>query len=254
MIDLNIPLPADAPKPKKVRKGFLVIFCSIVLRILGLAVAAAAIGAGGWTIYQITKDHLDSTGMVQQAVKGAFLCLAGLLALIAETRTRWTMRSCVNTYVIFGSYLARGMYYVILGIICFALQISAPYIQVPSILQFNWVAGGIIGVGGLNLIFYPIYWKYLRLKAVQEQNAPTIANPEEVVYGYTEYVKAAPTAGPTANLPTSSSAPPTMDVVTTVVTTKTVEEVVIDVPPTYLSTGKGPIEIVAPEAVGVPVC
>jgi len=184
-INLNIPLPADAPKPKKVRKGCGIILGRILLRIIGLVIAVALCAYGGWICYQVPQNLGSISQIVQVVAQGGFLCLAGIFALIAETRTRWTMRGCINTYVIFANYLARGLFYCFLGALCFAIQYNPPY------LNPTWLAGGILGGGGLNLLFYPFFWKYQRRRDIaKQQAAPRLAYPEEVIYGMnTEYIQ-----------------------------------------------------------------
>jgi len=192
-IDLDIPATGEAAKPKKVRRSCLLVLATIVIRLLGLAVAAGCIGLGAWICYQIPND-LSVPGITSQVAQGGFLCLAGLLFLIAELRTRWTMRGCMNTYILFGNYLARGFCYIFIGGLIFALNAQ------PPIIKLAWLAGGMIAVGGVNIIFYPIYWKYLRNKAFAKQTEqPKVAFPEEVVYGLDAYI-------PKANVPAAAPA------------------------------------------------
>jgi len=197
-IDLNIPAPADAPKPKRVRKGCLLGFGAVILRILGVAVGVGCIAYGAWIFYQIT-DNISTTGIIGIVAQGGFLCVAGILTLIAELRTRWVMRGCINTYIVFANYLTRGAFYLFLGALIFGVRARPPsgvHESTPPYVNLVYLAAGIIGVGALNIVYYLPYWKYERRKATAEQEAvPRLANPEEVVYGMdTDYMRKNTTA------------------------------------------------------------
>jgi len=185
-LDFNkIPPPTDAPKPKKVKRGFFLILGAILLRFVGLAIGAACLGFGGWILYQIPQN-LAITPIVANVAQGGFLCLVGFLTILAETRMRWTMRGCISTYVMLSSYLARGVFYCFIGAITFALKHQPPFN-----IKLAWIAGGIVGGGALNLFFYIFYWRFLRQRAIARANAVVrVANPEEIVYGMnTEYIR-----------------------------------------------------------------
>lgn len=96
--------------------------------------------------------------------------------------------SWICLYIVCTLAITRDEFLIVrcsLGGLCFALNATPPYIKL------SWLAGGFIGVGGLNVVFYPFYWKYLRAKAFAKENEiPKIAFPEEVVYGMnTQYIK-----------------------------------------------------------------
>lgn len=73
-----------------------------------------------------------------------------------------------------------------MGAIIFALD----YYDPPVVKQ-AWMAGGILGVGVLNIIYYPFYWKHERkVEISKNQEVPLEPYPEEIVYGFdTLYIK-----------------------------------------------------------------
>lgn len=66
-----------------------------------------------------------------------------------------------------------------MGAIIFALE----YYDPPFVKQ-AWMAGGILAVGVLNIIYYPFYWKHERKVQISKiQEVPLEPYPEEIIYG-----------------------------------------------------------------------
>jgi len=185
---MQIPITDESqtPKPPKVRRSCMLGFVAIVLRILGLVVAVVTLAYGAWAFFQIPQNLDSIQNLIAAGATGAFCAFIGGLSLLAELRNRWTMRGCLSTYILFASYLGRGLVYVAFGGIMFALK----YYNPPVVKQ-EWIAAGILAVGVLNLIYYPFYWKQERkIEISKAHKVPLEPYPEEIIYGMdTLYIK-----------------------------------------------------------------
>lgn len=169
-------------RPAGSKRGCGFITAAVLLRLCGILGALGMLLVGVWILYNVRNQKgLDKIG--QYGAMGAFLCIAGILALIGEFRTKRCSRGCMNTYIILASYLSRGILFVLVGGLMFTV---INFAQLPVNIQISWIAGGLVAIGVLNFIYYIFYCQYKRKKAVALQ-PKYVANAEEIAYGMNLY-------------------------------------------------------------------
>jgi len=170
---------ASAGGKHRVRRGCGLVFFAIIIRLYCFVMGVVELGCGGWILYQLSNNKLAALPILSNVAQGGFLILGGFLALLAETRTKRTMERCLNTYIILSNYLARAIFYIVVGGLTFPMNFQIMYIGKYG--NSKILAGLIVAGGLMNLVYTPFHYRYQRKKRAAEHTVVTTF-PEEVAY------------------------------------------------------------------------
>jgi len=161
---------------RHVSKGCGLVVFAIIIRMFCFLIGIVEIGCGGWVLYQVA-NNIVLLPILSHVAQGGFLILAGFLTVLAESRTKRTMEGCLNTYIILSNYLARAVFYIVIGGVTFPMNFQIIYLGKYGSSK---ILSGLIVAGGLmNLLYAPFNFRYQRKKKMALHTIVTL--PEETV-------------------------------------------------------------------------
>lgn len=92
--------------------------------------------------------------------------MVGLAIIFAELRTRWTTTRTIKVVVFLGSWLGRGIFYILAALLNLPITVEVYNIQLAQGKEF----AGLVGLAGvLSLIMYVFVFKLERKREMARQ-------------------------------------------------------------------------------------
>lgn len=158
-----------ASKPPKIRGNICLYIVMIFVRFYCLIAGLAELGYGGWIFYQTAVDVVPTKiplNILAGIATGGFCCLGGLAIMFAECRTRWSSRRGVKVFVFLGSWIGRGVFYLVIALLNLPIKVEVYNLKQVTGQEF----AAVVGLAGiLSICMHPFFWHLERIREQARQ-------------------------------------------------------------------------------------